>query len=90
MAVSPSHLWALGHTIQLSPSGICELIEAHQVRGLHRRLLPFDDLQQVMLDDGSALFAAQGGLDRVITRPSRFLTENDVPNLFERWQIELE
>jgi ATP-dependent DNA helicase UvrD/PcrA len=36
------------------------------------------------------MFAAQRGLDRVITRPSRFLTENDLPNLFERWQIELE
>lgn len=36
------------------------------------------------------MFAAQRGLDRVLTRPSRFLTENDLPDLFERWQIELE
>jgi len=36
------------------------------------------------------MFAEERGLPRVITRPSRFLTELDVPDLFERWQIEVE
>jgi len=36
------------------------------------------------------MFAEERGLPRVITRASRFLTELDTPDLFERWQIELE
>lgn len=36
------------------------------------------------------MFAEQRGLPRVLTRASRFLTELDTPDLYERWRIELE
>ena len=36
------------------------------------------------------MFAEERGLSRIITRPSRFLTEIEDESLYERWQIELE